>query len=60
MELMRRLTIFNQKPVPGDHGVGSSDHSGNFFPTFSPANPMRSSRNGKGAVNNYYQPGRRY
>ena len=34
--------------------------TGRLFPTFSPANPMRSSINGKGKVNNYYQPGRRY
>ncbi len=34
--------------------------TGRIFPTFSPANPMRSSINGKGKVDKYYQPGRRY
>jgi len=33
---------------------------GRIFPTFSSANPMRSSKNGKGRIRNYYQPGRRY
>ena len=33
---------------------------GRLFSTFSPANPMRSSKNGKGRIKNYYQPGRRY
>ncbi|MDD7304443.1 MAG: hypothetical protein SPF56_02970 [Bacteroidaceae bacterium] len=33
---------------------------GRFFPTHSKANPMRTSRNGRGTINNYYQPGRRH
>lgn len=34
--------------------------AGRFFPTFTLANPMRTSRNGKGVVDRYYQPGIRY
>ncbi len=34
--------------------------TGRFFPTSTLANPMRTSRNGKGVVNGYYQPGIRY
>lgn len=30
---------------------------GHFFPTSTQANPMRTSRNGKGVVDSYYQPG---
>ncbi|RRC99108.1 hypothetical protein [Prevotella sp. OH937_COT-195] len=30
---------------------------GHFFPTSTRANPMRTSRNGKGVVDRYYQPG---
>ena len=30
---------------------------GRFFPTSTRANPMRASRNGKGIVDRYYQPG---
>ena len=33
---------------------------GSIFPTFSQANPMRSSTNGKSVVHNYYQQGRRF
>lgn len=41
-------------------GGGSLGVVGRFFPTYSQANPMRTSRNGKGVVNNYYQPGIRH
>lgn len=34
--------------------------SGNLFPTFTTANPMRSSINGTGEVEDYYQEGRKY
>lgn len=33
---------------------------GRFFPTSTQANPMRTSINGKGVVNGYYQPGKRH
>lgn len=39
---------------------GGSLWLGRYFPTYSPANPMRTSRNGRGIINNYYQPGRRH
>ena len=32
----------------------------NLFPTFTTANPMRSSINGTGEVEDYYQEGRKY
>ena len=41
-------------------GGGSLGFTGRFFPTHSKANPMRTSRNGRGTINNYYQPGRRH
>ena len=41
-------------------GGGHLGISGRFLPTFSPANPMRSSMNGRGGVGNYFQSGRRF
>jgi hypothetical protein len=44
--------------------AGSLDIYGRYFPTSTPANPMRISRNGVGEVQNavgqpYYQPGKK-
>lgn len=38
-------------------GGSSLGITGRFFPTCTPANPMRTSRNGRGVVDRYYQPG---
>ena len=41
-------------------GGNSLGIRGRFFPSGTPAHPMRSSLNGKGRIDNYYQPGRRH